>query len=95
MAKFGIGMFGDIFLQLVPAVLIVSYLVTVHADGQYPLKLLDVCKGFLEFLNAFSKGRLQRHNPLSDLDTGAQLFPVKRLADIIVSPGFKSSDQIL
>ena len=53
MTEHGFRVFGDVLLQLLPAFLVVTYFLAIHADGNYPFKPFYLCLCFQDFTGPF------------------------------------------
>ena len=76
------------------AVVVASNLLTVAADRQDPLEGLDVLQRRLELCDLVAQLGLDLEDLPGDVDPGAELVVVERLADVVIGAGLEPFDDI-
>src|SRR5262245_50795311 len=93
MCNTGLGVCGQVRLELLPIVLVVANALAPGAHWNKALQLLDPAECFFELTDAFSQRRLQLDDAAADSQPRPQLLGIERLRDIIVRPTLQACDK--
>ena len=86
---------ADELLDLQPVVMVVADALAVRADRQQTAQLAHVRERLLQFGDARAEHLLETDDTAADADAGAQLVPVERLGDVVVSAALEPGDNAI